>query len=100
MVHYRSWSTYSVVAFIVKVRLVEKKLNMKDGSVSETNPISQKRLEGTTFTRKNKALPSIASQEVGGCTSIMAVEVFIANERGLAVLKKLVVELWIAEERV
>jgi hypothetical protein len=68
--------TYRVVAFIVKVKLVENNVNKKVGIVMVEKVISQYRIPGTTFMRKSVILPNIPSQDrevrPSGCPATVA----------------------------
>jgi hypothetical protein len=54
---------YSVVKFIVKVRLVENRANSTVGMVIVVNVIIQIRIPGSTLAIVNKACPSKPSHE-------------------------------------
>lgn len=60
---------YKVVAFMVKVRLVENRVNRNVGTVIVVKVMSQYRMPGMTFMRKSVILPNIPSHDLEVCPS-------------------------------
>lgn len=69
-----------VVAFIVNVKLVEKRVNRKVGIVIVQNVISQYRIPGITLIMNRAALPSIAIHEREGTAFAISCPVDKAND--------------------
>ena len=78
---------------MVKVRLVENKLNRLDGSVMVVKVINQYSIPGTSFARKRMAWPSIPIQDQEVCTPIWAGGALVA-----AVKRLLVFMVWATAE--
>ena len=55
--------SHRVVAFMVKVKLVENKVKRKVGIVMVTNVMSQYRIEGMTLIRASVNLPNVPNQD-------------------------------------
>lgn len=56
-------TTYRVVKFIVKVRLMEKSVNSQVGRVMVVKVITQYRALGTTWKKKRKRRPADSAME-------------------------------------
>lgn len=60
--------TYRVVKFMVKVRLMEKRVKSQVGRVMVVKVITQYRRPGTTWKKKKKTRPTKPIEDAGGTT--------------------------------
>ena len=89
---------YNVVAFMVKVRLVEKSVNKKVGIVIVVKVIIQYKMRGTTLMRNRAILPNIPNQVLETFSSLCAAAVARATIEAIVESRAVDMELSIAPE--
>ena len=75
--------TYNVVKFMVKVKLIEKRVNSHVGNVMVLNVMSQTSAPGTILTRKKTNLPTRASIPAALLGSVVRVAFMEVLKEGL-----------------